>query len=30
MSQLVHYEFGAGVAFLIGAVWLIIEFFKKR
>jgi hypothetical protein len=29
MSQFVHYEYGAAVAFLVGAVWLIVEFFKK-
>jgi hypothetical protein len=29
MSQFVPYEYGAGVAFLIGTVWLIVEFFKK-
>jgi hypothetical protein len=29
MSQLVPYEYGAGIAFLIGALWLMIEIIKK-
>jgi hypothetical protein len=29
MSQLVPYEYGAGIAFLIGTVWLVVGLFKK-
>jgi hypothetical protein len=30
MNQFVQYEYGAGAAILISAVWMLIEFFKKR